>query len=375
MNKKLLGVGVLLSTLLLTACTTSDTEPTQGQTSNDNDKKYDIVATSFHEYDWVKNVIGLDSNFNVTLLMDTGVDMHSYEPSVEDITTIKNADLFIYNGGVSQNWVAEVIETPENENFESINVMEVLGDNVKDEVAVEGMQSEDSHDHDDDTDDHDHDDDTTDTDDHDHDDDTTDTDDHDHDDDTADTDDHDETEHAAHEDEHVWLSLENALVAVNEINDEVSEIDSENADTYNKNTDKYIDKLEELDENYENAVENANRDTVIFADRFPFLYMMQDYDINYYAAFQGCSAETEASFETITFLTEKVDELDINKLLIIDNGFKELATTINNSSEDKDCETLVLNSMQSVSKSNIDDGISYHDIMSNNLHVLKSALE
>ncbi len=353
--KKLTLLALTLSTAaILTACNTSSAAPELEVTDTSN-SKLSIVATSFHEYDWVNQIVGEDNDtFEVTLLMDTGVDLHSYEPSVEDISMITNADLYIFNGGLSQTWVYDLMEDDTN----VINVMSTLGDAVKNEVTVEGMQAgshahEDEHDHDD----HDHEDEHA----HDHD--------HAHEEET-----HTDEAHAPHEDEHVWLSLNNAMDVCQVIADEVSKLDQENADVYAKNAETYISSLEELDASFETAIKEAPRDTLLFTDRFPFLYMMNDYEVEYFAAFQGCSAETEATFETIAFLSDKINELDINNLLIIDNGLVELANTVKNNSDNKDCEILTLHSMQSVSTEEISNGTSYYDIMSSNLETLKLAL-
>ncbi|MFI3227644.1 MAG: metal ABC transporter substrate-binding protein, partial [Clostridia bacterium] len=200
--------------------------------------------------------------------------------------------------------------------------------------------------------------------------------DHDHEDEvsTEEEHDHDHEDEEAHGDEHVWLSLRNAIVVCGAIADEISVLDAENADVYQENAENYIALLEELDGEYVAMVENAARDTVIFGDRFPFLYMMSDYGINYYAAFQGCSAETEASFETIVFLANKVDELNSNYVMIIDNGLVELATTIADNSQKQDCEILTMNSMQSITKEQMNDGVTYYSVMSENLDVLTLAL-
>ncbi len=158
------------------------------------------------------------------------------------------------------------------------------------------------------------------------------------------------------------------------IGEEISKLDPENATSYETNTASYVASLAALHEEYKTAITEADRDTLIFADRFPFLYMLSDYEVNYYAAFQGCSAETEASFETVTFLAEKVNELDVNNLLVLDNGLVDVATTVNNTSEDKDSSTLVLHSMQSVSQEDIAAGATYLNIMQENLQTLKTAL-
>ncbi len=369
MKKKLLGTIALCGALLLSACTgapgASSAPPAnsaQGEQlsasvaqESSEQEKMSIVTTSFHEYDWINEILGDNKDdFEVTLLMDNGVDLHSYEPSVEDISKISSAYLFVYNGGLSHDWVADVIAQPMNENLKTVNVMETLGEAVKNEVAIEGMQSGGHSHYEEES-----------------------TDEHSHEEESADEHAHEEeheTAHTPHEDEHVWLSLNNAISVCNAFSDEIVALDPENADVYKENTANYTGVLSELDEEYKSALEQPTRDTLIFADRFPFLYMMQDYHVNYFAAFQGCSAETEANIETIAFLAEKVNEYDVNYVLIIDNGLHDVAATVISNSEHPDAQTLVLNSMQSVSQEQIDAGATYFGYMQENLEILKQAL-
>ena len=218
-----------------------------------NDSKIKIVTTIFPEYDWVMNILGdKKDNADVTLLLDNGVDLHSYQPTADEILKISNCDLFIYVGGESDEWVSEVLKKADNKNMKVINLLDVLGDKAKEEEVIEGMQS----DHE-----------------------------------------HEEGEEHEHEpDEHVWLSLNNAKVLVNKIGTTLMEIDSKNKDVFSDNTKNYITKLDELNEKYQEIIKNANKKTLIFGDRFPFRYLLDDYGLKYYAAFAGCSAETEASF-------------------------------------------------------------------------------
>lgn len=351
MTKKILGISLLAATLIFTGCasteTTSETTTTETQ---ENTEAINIVACSFHEYDWLTQVIGdEDERFNLSLLIDSGADLHSYEPTVDDIATIVSSDLFIYNGGESDAWVDDILDA--HTDLNTINVLEILGDDVQAEVLVEGME-ETEHDHD-------------------HDDEATEEEDHDHDDEATEEEDH---EHEEELDEHVWLSLDNAMIVCDYFAEELGSLDSQNADTYKANAESYIEQLETLDNAYEEMVSESPRDTIIVTDRFPFLYLVSDYDINYYAAFSGCSAETEASFETIVFLTEKADEYDVNYLIIIDSGLESLATTVAESSSNPDLETLVLDSMQSVTQEDIDAGVTYYSIMESNLEVLRLAL-
>ena len=288
---------------------------------NDNDNKLKVVTTTFPIYDWVKEILK-DEDVDVSLLQDNGVDLHSYEPTVDDIAKINNADVFMYVGGESDEWVESVLES--NKNVRAVNLLEVLGDSVKLEEELEGVEHDHEHDHE------------------------------------------DEEEY----DEHVWLSLRNAKKCVEAIKDVLCELDSSNADRYEKNAEEYIEKLELLDQKYMEVVDKARNDTLVFGDRFPFRYLVDDYNLNYYAAFVGCSTESEASFNTITFLAKKLDELGLTSILTIEGNNHKIAETIIKNTENKNQEILTLNSMQG----SIFEGDTYLSIMENNLEVLKKAL-
>ena len=383
MNYKKLCTLLIGGTLLLSGCTQNPEEISKSVTQDQKNNKYSIVASTFYEYDWIMQILGENKDkFNVTLLTDSGVDLHSYAPTAADIVTITSADLFVYNGGHSHSWVDDVIAEPTNDKFRAINIMKLLGDEVKAEVSIDGMDGnhdECSHEHDGCS--HEHDEHSHEHDEHSHEHDKCS---HEHDEHSHSEDCHEHDDccgkssdgHSGHnhDDEHVWLSLNNAMIVCNLLGESIGTVDQENADTYRKNAAAYVQKLEDLDQNYEDVISSSEKDTLIFADRFPFLYLMDDYDLNYFAAFQGCSAETEASFETVAFLAEKVNELDIDELLIIDSGLIELANTINSSTDDKDCEILTLHSMQSVSGEDIDNGATYYKFMENNLKVIEQAL-
>ena len=202
--------------------------------------------------------------------------------------------------------------------------------------------------------------------------------DHEHEEDEKHDHEHEEGEEHDHEhesDEHVWLSLRNTQVLVSAIADSLGVVDSANADTYQTNAAAYNEKLSALDAEYAAAVDAASVKTVLFGDRFPFRYLVDDYGLNYYAAFAGCSAETEASFETILFLAEKVNELDLSSVLTIESSDGKIADTIIQSTNDKDQQVLVLDSMQSTTSEDVRDGAAYLSIMENNLEVLKEALK
>ena len=353
--KKVLSavVAAFLALGSLTACNSA------GAKGND---KLKIVTTIFPEYDWVMNVLGdKASGADVTMLLDNGVDLHSFQPTAADIMKISSCDLFIYVGGESDEWVEDALKEAVNKDMVVINLMDVLGDSVKEEEVVEGMQEEDEHDHDHDHDDHDEDHDHYHDDDHDKD--------HDH------EHEHHHEEGEVEYDEHVWLSLKNAQVLVKSISDALQKIDTSNAEAYKKNADAYIGSLKALDADYKAAVDAAGTKTILFGDRFPFRYMVDDYGLTYYAAFVGCSAETEASFETITFLAKKVDELSLPAIFTIEGKDKRIAETIAQNTASKDQKILTLDSMQSVSSSDIKNGTTYMSIMENNLSVLKESLK
>jgi ABC-type metal ion transport system, periplasmic component/surface adhesin len=294
------------------------------------------VTTIFPIYDWVMNVLGEQAaNAEVTMLLDNGVDLHSYQPTADDIVRISTCDLFIFVGGESDEWVEDALQEATNKNMVVINLMDVLGDAVKEEEVVEGME----HDHDEE---------------------------HDH-----------EEEHEEEEveyDEHVWLSLKNAAVLCRVIADALGQIDNENAALYTANADAYIAKLNALDAQYQESIDAAAYHTILFGDRFPFRYLADDYGLDYYAAFVGCSAETEASFETVVFLANKLDELGLPAVLQIETADGKIARTIVANTQAKDQQILTMDSMQSTTAKDVAAGASYLAIMEKNLDVLKAAL-
>ena len=297
-----------------------------------------IVTTIFPEYDWVREIMGDEAeNADITMLMDNGTDLHSYQPTADDISKISKCDLFIYAGGESDEWVKDALKQAENKDMKVINMMEMLGDSVKTEEVVEGMESEHDHDHDEDG-------------------------------------DHHDSDQEVEYDEHTWLSLKNAEMICEAIENDLSSLDPENKDIYKKNSEEYISKLSELDSKYQKTVDDAARKTVLFGDRFPFRYLTDDYGLDYYAAFVGCSAETEASFKTVKFLAEKVDELDLPCVMTIEGSDHKIAETIIRNTADKDQKVLTMDSMQSVTASDLKDGKTDLSVMEKNLEALKEAL-
>lgn len=333
----------------------------QNSIEKGNSNKISIVCTTFPQYDWVKNILGEEAErFYVTLLLDNGVDMHSYQPAVKDIATAGSSDLFIYVGGESDTWVEDALKEAKNKDLKAINLMETLDNFVKEEEVVEGMQEERKslgHSHE-----------------------------------KSSKEKQEQTQKESHEnsqeingqkeaadeepeyDEHIWLSIRNAEIMVKNIEKAIEQLDSDNAKVYQNNAENYIKKLDTLDKQYANTIQNAKYKAILFGDRFPFRYMADDYDLKYYAAFAGCSAETMAGFETVTFLAKKADELRLSVILTIENSDGRIAEAVKSNTTKKNQKILAMNSLQSVTKEQLADGITYLQVMQENLSVLSEAL-
>ena len=339
----------------------------EGNTENLASNRLKVVTTIFPEYDWVREILGDKAGeADITLLLDNGVDLHSYQPTAEDILKIGEADVFIYVGGESDEWVEDALKEASNPDRKVINLLEVLGDSVKEEEVVEGME----HDHEHEDGEEHHDEDAHDEEEH-HDEDAHDGEEH-HDEEVSE----DEHEHGEEPeyDEHVWLSLRNAQILCDAIAEALGEADPDDAATYTANAADYKSKLAALDKSYREAVDAADIRTVLFGDRFPFRYMTDDYGLDYYAAFAGCSAETEASFETVIFLADKLDELGLPAVLTIEKSDGKIAETIRDNTASKDQKILVMDSLQSTTSEDIKNGATYTGAMEDNLEVLKEAL-
>ena len=342
------------------------------ETAEKGEKKLSIVTTVFPAYDWAREITKDNKNVELTMLLDNGTDLHSFQPSADDIVKIVNSDVFIHVGGESDNWVKDIIKNNPSDTRKVINLVELLGDEVKTEELKEGMTvTEHAHDHGhkDEHDEHEHEDEHDHDNDHDHDhkdehDDHEHEDEHDH--------DHDHHHHHGPEvDEHIWLSLKNAKHLVKGIAEKISEVDPAN-ELYKENAKAYIAKLDELDKEYEKTTSNLKNKTLIFGDRFPFRYMIEDYNLDYYAAFVGCSADVEASFETIKFLSDKVDELDIDTIFIIDNSDGKIARTIAQTAKKENIKIEALDSMQTTTAEDVKNGVNYLGIMEDNLKKIAS---
>ena len=296
-------------------------------------EKLQIVCTSFSEYDWVREVLGSHADSaEVTYLLDSGDDLHSYQPTAMDMAKIADCDLFVYVGGESEHWVPDALAEATNKEMQTVSLMEVIGDAAKEEELKEGMQGEEEEGE-------------------------------------------EEEEEGPEYDEHVWLSLRNAQTSVNAIAEKLSAIDPANAADYAANAGGYCTRLQELDGKFRTLVDGAQNKTLIFGDRFPFRYFVDDYGLDYYAAFIGCSAETEASFETVIFLANKVDELGARTVYTIENSDASIAQTIVENTKTKDQQIATLNSIQSVTKQQISEGMTYLSLMEGNYNVLQETLQ
>lgn len=306
--KKIISVLTLIvSIFIISGCSLSD------------DNKKTIIATNFPAYDFAREITK-GSDIEVKMLLKPGSESHDYEPSPKDIISISKASMFIYVGGESDEWVDDLLDTIDTSNIQIVKMIDEV--NAVYEETVDGMTIE-------------------------------------------------EDEEEEEYDEHVWTSPRNVIAISRAITDKVHKIDPENYSLYESNYSSYKFKLEELDNSFKDVVNNSNRKELIFADRFPFRYFVDDYGLGYYAAFPGCSSETEASAKTISFLINKVKEDNIPVILTIEFSNKKIAKTI---SKETGAKILEFNSAHNISKEDFENGKTYLDIMNDNLKVLKEAL-
>ena len=292
----------------------------------ENSDKLTIIATSFPSYDFARAVVKDSDNIEVKMLLKPGSEMHDYEPTPQDIKNIKNSKLFIYVGGESDEWVQDVLDDLDIEKSKTIKLMDLV--NLKEEELIEGMEEEKDHDE------------------------------------------HEHEEEVLY-DEHVWTSLDNAITIINKLKDAIIKLDNNNKDLYEKNASSYTEEISKLDLNIKEIVNNSKRKELIFGDRFPLRYFTDQYNLTYYAAFPGCSEQTEASAKTISFLINKVKTDDIPVIFHIELSSGKIAETI---SKETGAKVLEFNSAHNISQKDFDSGKTYVDIMKDNIEVLKEAL-
>ena len=363
LKKCILAGGILLSTAVLFACgnkagkeagttaaVTTDVEKSM-ETEKSTDKptegkKLQIVTTNFPSYDFARAITKEDAE--VTMLVKPGAETHSFEPSPQDIITIQNADLFIYTGGDSDEWVDGILESVQNKNFHVFKMMDAV--NLIEEETVEGMQEE-EHEHDHADADH-----GNEEADHDH--------------EKADQAEEHEEE-GPEMDEHVWTSPKNAITIVEKLEETLSGLDESHKDSFKANSESYVKELEELDKSFKEVVDSGKRKEIIVADRFPFAYFCKEYGLSYFAAFPGCSTDTQPSAATIAFLTDKVKEDKIPVVFHIEMGNEDMVNAI---SRDTGAKKMLLNSVHNVTDSDFKAGKTYVDLMKPNVDALKEAL-
>jgi len=289
------------------------------QNEVDDDGKISVVTTIFAPYDFARAIAG--DAANITMLLSPGSESHSFEPTPQDIIKIQKCDVFIHVGGESDEWVRSVLASMDTSNMKIVTMMDCV-ETFEGEI-VEGMQ-----------DDHDH-------------------------------------EEAHEYDEHVWTSPRNAKLIVRKIADALCAVDADNAEIYNQNTRDYQTKLDALDAEFRAVVAAATRKTIVFGDRFPFRYLAQAYGLSYFAAFPGCSTESEASAATVSFLIDKIKDEGIPVIFHVELSNQKMANTISEATGAKVC---LLHACHNISRDEFQSGRTYLDIMTANVATLKEAL-
>lgn len=295
-----------------------------------------IVATNFPAYDFARAVAG--DKADIKMLIKPGVELHDFEPTPSDIIDIKNSELFIYTGGESDGWIENILGDIDTDKTKIFKMMDVV--NVVEEEIVDGMEEEYRYEYGYDN--------------------------------GGDKYQHYHDEEEIEYDEHVWTSVKNAVKIINSIRDELTEISPENKQVFEENAKKYTNQLADLDLEFQNIVSNGNRKTIIFGDRFPLRYFVDDYGLNYYAAFPGCSEQTEANSRTIAFLVEKIKSENIPVVLKIEMSSGNIAKTI---ADETGAKVLTFNAAHNISADDFKSGRTYAEIMKENLTVLEEALK
>lgn len=315
--KKLCAIILVASTLLPSALV--------GCAERENDGHLKILCTIFPIYDWARSVVGETSEAEVSLLVKNGADLHSYQPSFADMAAIRDSDVVIYVGGESDKWIEESIDNDtvaiKLSELDGITLYEVSADSI-----AQGHSHEDGEDC------------------------------------------HELHDHSKGFDEHLWLSVSNAVTACGAILDVISELDEKNSETYSENTQTYINSLSSLDTRM-TEISGFITEPLIFADRFPFVYLFEDYGIDYYAAFEGCTTDTDANFDTVVSLAQKLSKSKYSYVFVTETPSDELTDSVIRQSG-VSATAVKLNSMQSLIEKET-EGVSYIEIMDKNISVLE----
>lgn len=326
--KLFLCICVCFSLVFLASC-----EGLSQSKDTDENEKLKIVTTIFPSYDFAREIVG-EKNADIKMLLKPGAEAHSYEPTPKDIIDIQNCDIFVYVGGESDEWVKNILASLDMEDTYVISMMDCV--DVLEEEVVEGMQVK-----------------------------------HDEHDGHEEEKEEEDLSYEPEYDEHIWTSPINAIKITEEISAAIIEKDSENKEYYINRTLSYTEKLRAIDRNFREIVENSKRKTIIFGDRFPCRYFADEYGLKYYAAFPGCSSETEASAKTVAFLIDKVNDEDIPVVMYPELSNMKVAKTICESSS---AVAMRFNSCHNVTADEFKDGATYLSLMQDNAEVLKRAL-
>jgi len=281
-----------------------------------------VTTTNFPPFDFVRNIAG--DKVNLFMLLPPGAESHSFEPSPKDIITIKNSGIFIYGGGEGDIWVDRILESMNTSKMIIVRMMDAV--DVVEEEIVEGMEEE-----------------------------------------PAIPGEEEETAY----DEHIWTSPRNAILIIGAITEALCKADSANADFYRQNAAAYSNELVKLDAAFNDTVAGAKRKTIVFADRFPFRYFADAYGLTYFAAFPGCSTETEPSAGTVKFLIDKIRAEKIPVVFHIELSNERMADTI---SGETGAKKLLFHACHNISKKDFEAGLGYLDLMRGNVENLREAL-
>lgn len=338
-SKKIFGL-ILAGAVLITGCTAK----TEKKDKGDNTKgKLKVVTTIFPEYD-ITRAIAKDK-VDLELMIKPGVDVHSFTPTPQDIKTVQNSDIFVYGGTEHDKWVENLTKSIDMKNKKVVKLVD--GIQQLEEESVDGMKHE--HHHDDEKEDE-----------------------HNHDHKHEKKDEHDHKDESEKElDPHYWTSPKNAIQMVKTITNALVEKDPDNAEFYKENAENYIKQLEGVDKELHDVVDNAKIKKVVIADRFPFRYLFKDLGLEYRALFSGCSVESTASAGQIKKMVDYVKENKIPVVYHIEMGKGELAETV---AKNSGAKVKLLHSIHTVTKEDFDKGITYIDLMKQNVEALKEGL-
>lgn len=329
MKKKALLTTVTLCLSVFTGCTQASAD----YVKND---ELSIVTTCFPPYDFARAVKG--NSDNITMLLSAGAEAHSYEPTPLDILKIQQCDVFIYIGGEGEVWADEILESMDTSDKYILKLSDYA--ELLEEIDIPGANSAHEHHH------------------------------HHHDEHEEDEHEHEE-EHECEFDEHIWTSPENAISMVQAVCDTLCIADSEKSDEYKANTIEYTDKLCKLDSDFKEMFSGTSENLIVMGDRFPFRYLADEYGLEYYSAFSGCSSETEPGVYTMAFLIDKILENNVKNIFCLEFSTRKVAEKL---SDATGAEILTLHSCNNVSKEDFKNNVTYIDLMYQNLNSLKEAL-